>query len=292
MSSVILRNISNAQQWAMVNGERIEIQPLAQKAFDRRTAESLIAGAAPLSLQVVDGHTVFEEAVQQYDEEEYVYLANNTGNVREPAEIEVQVFDKDTQRLKKVMVPNPIKEPHTVKLDRPPEEVEYTTSGGNVRSRMNIKKPLYIPPHGQLKVKRSEANILLASLITAEGRSKLFKSRPRPEWMPDINSSIAEIKAFATMILGDQHALVKGIPTEGTLRKGKGDAKSKEDKVLAAKLELLQSLFFYVVDPAIRLPSMSEFRQFYFNAVDNNDVDDSAIEAAINKAEKDLDVEA
>lgn len=289
MSNVTLRNISSAVQWAIVSGERVEIAPLVQQSFDVRTAEALIAAAAPMSLQVVTGQQAFGQDAAQYDEEEYVWLANNTGSPIAPEYIETQVLDRDTGKLKVVQSLNPVKAPRVIKLERPPVEEEYTTANGQTRSRMVGKKALFLAPYSQLKIKRSEANILLATLEPGT----VIKSRRIPDWVEGLESgTIDEIRAFATMLLGDRHELVKSIPSEGSLTKGKGSAAQKKAKVEAAKQEVLQALFFFVADPAVRLPTLSEFREFYFNSVDNDGVDSAAISAAIDQAEKDLELEA
>jgi hypothetical protein len=288
---VTIRNVSNVPQWAIVKGSRVEIAPLAQKTVEDYVAEALIRDAAPLAIQVVSANQ-YEEAVQNYETESYVWLANATGNPSEPATVRVQHTNRETGRTELREMDNPIKDPRMVILTRPAYEEEYTTASGNVRSRMIAQSPVTLPPYGILKIKAVEADLLLSELTNEFGKSLIKRARAIPEYVPQMDADYSAMRCFAELLLGNDHPIVQKAPKEGKLRTGRGAEKAKDQKVFEAKQELFESLWFFLVDPTVRLPTAAEFYSYYNGPDVDEDVSDDVIAAAIEQADKDLELEA
>jgi hypothetical protein len=179
-----------------------------------------------------------------------------------------------------------------VVLSRPPYEEEYTTSSGTVRSRMITQSPVTMPPYGLLKIKANEADLLLSELTNEFGKSLVKKARAIPEYVPQMDAEYSSMRSFAELLLGAEHAVLKNAPKESKLVAGRGDAKQKKQKVFEAKQELFESLWFFLIDPGVRLPTAAEFYSYYNGPDVDEDVSDEVIADAIARAEKDLELEA
>lgn len=227
-----VRNTTHIQRFAIVDGQRYVLQPMTADTFDTPVADAFVAqNTGPgYNWVIADDGMNKIEFPELYGPR--VWLANMTGNLDAPAGsylAQPKVISRVSQGAQ-----TPGREPKSGEetlVNHPSFEVTLWPY-----QRKSFPKAI-----GTWFLNRDSASALAGSVI---------ESREPWELEPDVTWNLLDLQVYAGIV--DPAIQIENIP-EGV---SKNEAAKAEQKI---RKELLQRLFFRLVDPAYRLPTREEF---------------------------------
>lgn len=287
-----VRNSTNKELTLFWKGRRLSMAPFEEQGMVQELAQYFL-DMHPNSCELADLDEVFGGGVSNTVKPTTVWVANVTGHPDAVEEFTIERWNKRDARNEKLAIRNPNFEPRTVvEVLHGAERIHRDSSGQEVSVYEN-SVPVSIPAYRLTELSAPIAAWLLGRSYSGVGEGitsvPVIKSRELPVFRPSTAWSIADIRTYLSMIentnftkedkYGRSEAQIKtrtSVPTEF------------DRQVRAAKMILLKRCFFQQVDPAVRLPKESEFKEAQALALEGKKPKLAAEVAAVAAAERAL----
>lgn len=260
MELVRIKNNTVHDQYVIYKGTQVILSP-----EEERTVEKALGD---LFLQKCPSHVseikIGEEYLDNDKDNETVWIANVTGDPRQPEKFTTKRYSK-ANGWQRVDIDNPKRKPFTIKRSMGGSMVEYTNKDGILEGLNKWGRDYTIPPFQRAPFPRHVARWFLNrdALQMPEMKGACIKSRPKSHFEPDSSWPLDDIRSYFKLLnpVADLGPAEKEIThyKNGQKRKDQGAA---QIELANAKVEILKQLYFYLVDPKVRLPSRAEFVEF------------------------------
>ena len=285
-----IRNTTGVNQQVIHKGLPFIIKPYAEENFAKDVAQKFLSQRSPAVQEVREGEQNFSlnPLVEQ------VWVANVSGNPKFEKTVTQRqlVRNKDGRKVwEDVSFPNTAAEAKAVVRTYAPGEVAFTGSDGSYMSKMTASYDVVIPIRKRVPLEKTVATWLFHRLGSGgvQEKQQVVASRPPTPFEPDFNWELDDIRAYLKLVSAGED--VDQGPSLDKLKAVNKTAKGAafDDIVRKAKKEVLDRVYYYVVDPQYALPTRAEFDEFT-TGKSAEEVSEEEAFALLDKAEKSLSV--
>lgn len=251
MNLVTIRNTSQTEQIALLNGQQHVLNGGSERLVPEEIAQAFISQSDYVERVILNvGNSQSAAATSTSD----IWLANMTGNPDAPEEVEFLFYDKASRGNVRKKVDNPLKRPRYIreKFNKGYKERD-DGNGGKLADPLGFES-VDLPPYSVRSVPAHLANWLLARDGNCEpiNSGKIAISRPMPAFWPTEHWDYTDIQGFLQM-----HS-----PSANLGPNADEYDKMTEIDQVGAKNVLLQRLFFIFADRTRQLRGRKEFDEF------------------------------
>lgn len=258
-----IRNNLAIPQSIVFEGQQVVLAPYAQENMDGALAASFLE-LCPLAVTEVKAAKLPAEMLAASGQNA-VWLANMTGNPLEPEKIKAQVWKTDGKKTRLVWeeIENPRRKAAIQRLSYDPGQLPGVGRAGEYISFNLAPIPVELGIRDRQPLPSDIATwFLMRTNTDPVGVGSVIKSRAPSMFEPDSKWPLNDIRQFARMISSNLCALGPDEETLATKAKKDKDTPEKFNASLReAKRALLANLFYYVANPAYRLPTQDEFME-------------------------------
>lgn len=251
-----LKNLSNQPIWVVFKGRQIVIPAGEVNDVDVEVAKLFLEKFEELGVleEVSEIGSVYDTKASNE-----VWVANITGDLDAPPEIDVKRSEKGRWYVMKV--PNPLKDPYVVTRTMKGGMKEVIGKSG-LEGMNLLPVAIKVPPYRRVKLPPHVAKWFLQR-VAMSGVKDCIKSRAPSEFEPDSTWAINDLRTYLQLIDPTVDGGQLG-PMEYKIRaksygSGEGGRRNLQKALREAKDRLLKRIFRRVFDPKYRLPTKAEF---------------------------------
>lgn len=261
MKTKKLKNVTSFPQNIVVKGNKIALNPGEERDFPIDLASIFLYECGGL-VQEVKKH----DYEHQFEIDNVMWVANVTGAPWLKNKTHTHSwYSKQEHRTVYKEVEGENQDPMSVKWDYDPGMQEYQGQDGGLLALNLFKQTIVIPPFKRIRVPMDIGKWLLKRdrQQTPQMQGCLMKSRAPSDYEPSMSWTLEGIQAYLKFLdndakVGKSEAQIRNFAS----RKKGADDGSAELAVVRAKQELLNQLYFYLVNPQCRLPTQQQFEEF------------------------------
>jgi hypothetical protein len=256
--AVKLQNTTDVEQSVYFNGRRYTIPPQNIETFPREIAMEFLAHRA----QFV---SVFTPASipRALEGENLTYIANVTGNLFLPLKVRVTRYHKGTEE--EIEIDNPMRIARVIRHQMGIGQVYLDAENGEPDEKESINRPrilIELPPFVRLPFPAHVAEFLYGrdSRQEAHMRGGIIAARPPTRFEPNETWPLDDVRLYCGLM--DPHSFSPYLDKTKSAHAILAEVEYKGDgaRIDSAKRQLLNTLFFRLVDARYPLVDEAEFR--------------------------------